>query len=176
MFKHILFAAAILAQVAILAAKPAEKLRIRHVTGRQIVLRTEPVDPYDVMRGYYMTLSYEIARPPGREVLDDVRPDETVYTVLAQGENDVWSAVSVHMEMPTELGPNEVVIRGHKDSSWRGSIHYGIEQYFVPEEMRHKISDEIREERHRILIDVAVDPQGRASVLRLHVGDKTYEY
>jgi len=176
MLKHVLFAAAVLAQVAILAVEPAEKLRIRHVTGREIVLRTEPVDPYDVMRGFYMTLAYEIARPPGHEAMGDVRPDETVYTVLAPGDNDVWSAVSVHAEMPTDLGPNKIVIRGHRDSRRRGRLVYGIEQYFVPEEMRHQISDEITAEKERILVDVAVDPEGRASVLRLHVGDKTYEY
>ena len=176
MIRHVLFGLAVLAQVAILAVKPAEKLIIRHVTGRVITLRTKPVDPYDVMRGYYMTLGYEISDPPGFNHLERNRGNK-VYTLLEKGNDGVWNAVSVSDELPVNLSANQAVIRGfmtarHSD----GPIRYGIEQYFVPEEMRHQIENKIRKAGERILVDVAVDPKGRSSLLRLRVGNETYEY
>ncbi len=185
MVRHIFFGLCVLAQLAILAVKPTEKLIIRHVTGGVITLQTVPVDPYDVMRGYYMTLRYEISDPPEFKYSRE-KSGATVYTLLKKGPDGVWHGVSVSDEIPTDLekpiepgGParERAVIRGTVAARRsHGPIRYGIEEYFVPEEMRHEIERDISREGQRILVDVAVDPKGRSSILRLHVGDKTYEY
>jgi uncharacterized membrane-anchored protein len=92
------------------------------------------------------------------------------------GLDGVWRSISVHKELPVGLNANQAVIRGRL-TGWSGStIEYGIEQYFVPEEMRSEIEQQIRGAGGRIHVDVAVDSQGRSSILRLHVGGKTYEY
>ena len=175
--KHLFFALAVLAQVVILAVKPTEKLVIRHVTGRVVTLATVPVDPYDIMRGYYMTLRYEISQPPSTPSWSVEKRGATVYTLIEMGSDGEWRPVSVHRELPVGLSINQAVIRGRVVTSWRGSmIEYGIEQYFVPEEMRSEIEQQIRGAGGRIHVDVAVDSQGRSSILRLHVGGKTYEY
>ncbi len=175
MVKHVAFIAALLVQFGILAWPPMEKSIIRE-TGRMITLRTGPVDPYDVMRGYYMTLGFEISRPPGFES-EKGRAGERVYTLLQEGEDGVWNALSAGFEPPAELTENQVVIRGRIRPAFRQSlIDYGIEKYFVPEAVRSEIEKAIRGEGSRILVDVAVDSDGDSSVLRLHVGEEIYEY
>jgi len=174
MVKHLFFALALLAQLVILAWSPVEKSMIR-ARGTVIVLRTAPVDPYDVLSGYYMTLRYEISDPPGLED-SGVAKGATVYTTLARGEDAVWSAVGVSGGAPSDLGDDELVIKGCRVDNWRRKIVYGIERYYVPEEMHDEIEDAIRGEKERILVEVAVDVDGDASVLRLRVGDAVYEY
>lgn len=175
MLRHLLFVVAVLAQLGILAVAPAEKIMIRR-EGRVVTLRTRPVDPYDVVRSYYMTLNYEAAEPPGFEFRSEER-GARMYTVIAEGEDGVWSAVSCGAEPPAELEEGQALLKGRVTLSRRdGPVVYGIEKYFVPETMRHEIEDAIRERQQRILVDVAVDGDGDAAVLRLHVGDAVYEY
>jgi len=175
MLRHLVFAVAVLAQFVILAVAPAEKIMIR-AEGRVVTLRTRPVDPYDVLRGYYMTLSYEVSEPPGFSAKDEERGARK-YTVIAAGEDGVWSAVSCGYEPPAELAEGQALLKGRVTLSRRdGPIVYGIEKYFVPEETRREIEDAIRGQQQRIRVDVAVDSDGDAAVLRLHVGDKVYEY
>jgi uncharacterized membrane-anchored protein len=134
------------------------------------------VDPYDVLRGYYMTLSYVIAEPEGAR-LENAKTGAVKYTVLERGDDGIWRALACEDEPPAELGEGRALIRGRVDKRWRqGPIVYGIEKYFVPETMRREIEQAIRDEGHAILVDVAVDDDGDAAVLRLHVGEKTYEY
>jgi len=174
MVRHILFVAAVAAQLAILAWSPLEKCLIR-AEGTVIVLRTRPVDPYDVLSGYYMTLSFEISEPDG---LDESGLTEgaTVYTTLARGDDHVWNAVAVGDALPADLADGEAVIKGRRSNSWRTSVIYGIERYYVPEAMREEIEDAIRAEEQQILVEVAVDDDGDSSLLRLRVGDTVYEY
>ena len=175
MLKHFLFVLAVLAQVGILAVKPAEKLKVR-LEGRTITVRTAPFDPYDPVLGYFQRLGYEIWRPPGLDRLDAKR-GHTVYTVLEQGEDGVWNAVSVSVGMP-EVAAGQEMMRGWiEQPGWRDNVvNYGIEQYYVPEEMGRRIEDEIRQAGGKILVDVAVDGRGRSSIVRLRVGDHAYEY
>ena len=49
-------------QTALIAAVPAQAV-YTHLTGRTVVLKTVPVDPYDLLRGYSQTLAYDISQP-----------------------------------------------------------------------------------------------------------------
>lgn len=174
-FVHLVFVLAVLVQLGIVIYPSAQKIAIRSVPENVITLRTKPVDPYDVMRGYYMTLNFEISEPPGF-THDEGRVGETVYTVLERGDDEVWNAVSTSYAMPA-LKQGQRIIKGWvAQRSWRGLIMYGIEKYFVPETMGEEIEQKIRDRRQQILVDVAVDEHGDGAVLRLHVGDAVYEY
>lgn len=175
MNKHLAFALAVLVQLAIVLFPSAEKIALRSDPGLVIQLKTGPVDPYDAMRGYYMTLRYEISAPPGFEH-DEERAGETVFTLLEQGEDGIWHARSCTTAAPV-LEPRQRMIEGWVTrNQWKGPVLYGIEKYYVPETMRKEIEDAIRAEQEEIVVDVAVDDKGRSAVLRLHVGGKTYEY
>jgi uncharacterized membrane-anchored protein len=48
-------------QTLLIAAVPAQAIYTQ-MTGKTVVLKTAPVDPYDVLRGYYTILSYDISQ------------------------------------------------------------------------------------------------------------------
>jgi uncharacterized membrane-anchored protein len=169
------FAAAVLVQVLILAAVPGQKMYTL-LTGRTVVLRTAPVDPYSVMSGYYVTLSYEISRfasVPGAMAFEGQADGTPIYVVLRQGADGFWQAESVHPARP-DVAPDRVVIKGRKES-WR-TIEYGIETYYIPEAARGTIEDDLRQHARDARIEVKVDRFGRAALLRLLIGDRVYDY
>jgi uncharacterized membrane-anchored protein len=180
MLRPLLFSLAVLAQVALLLVSPVEKWSVRQ-TGRVITIETKPVDPYNIFRGYYMVLSYVASEPPGFRY-EDFSKNQRVYTLLKKDQNGIWQPLSVSRNCPENLPENQAVIRGRIVSQWRGPIRYGIEEFYMPEAVRHQMETEAQNARRqagapsRILADVAVDERGRSSLLRLHIGDKTYEY
>jgi uncharacterized membrane-anchored protein len=82
------------------------------LTGTTVVLKTQPVDPYDILRGYYQTLSY------------DISSFETLSKLPG------WTSVSVGSDRTEILARNEYVDLDFK-RSWHnvinGNIQYGIE-------------------------------------------------
>ena len=168
------FAGAVLVQVLILAAVPGQKMYTL-LTGRTVVLRTAPVDPYDILSGYYVTLSYEISRfdsVPGSVAFEGQADGTPMYVVLRQGEDGFWQAESVHPARP-DVAADRVVIKGRK--SWR-AIEYGIETYYIPEAARGTIEDDLRQHARDARIEVKVDRFGRAALVRLLIGDRVYDY
>jgi uncharacterized membrane-anchored protein len=61
--RHWRAGAVIVAQLAILAAIPLRQVRAR-LSGTTVTLETVPVDPYDVLSGYYVTLRYAAEQVP----------------------------------------------------------------------------------------------------------------
>jgi len=187
MIKHIFFAFAVFAQFAIIAAGPAEKIVVRE-TGKVIRIRTAPVDPYCPMRGYYATLNFEISTPP--DYIFERHEDHAgklIHTILEKGDDGVWHAVGWKHRFPEDVAENQIIIRGRETGREAQPIRYGIEQYFLPEQHREQIEARAaqawRAQRagstdagQPVLADVAVDKQGRASILRLIIDDEVYEY
>jgi uncharacterized membrane-anchored protein len=174
------FAAAVALQLAILAAVPAPQVYTR-LTGRTVILKTAPIDPYDVMSGYYVTLSYEAAnidRIPAekkfsKEVGATGREPATVYVVLREGADGVWAAESVHDSWP-DIPADRVVIKGlHR--YWM-PIEYGIERFYIPETAREAVEKDLRANREGARVEVKVDSFGRAALVRLLIGDRVYDY
>jgi uncharacterized membrane-anchored protein len=92
-----------------------------------ILLRTQPVDPQDLLRGDYMILGYEIGRvtiPAGIHV------GEPCWVVLAP-DGEFHKAVRASATEPS-LQPGELAVRARRGS---GDVLYGIENYYVPEGM-----------------------------------------
>ncbi|HYE74982.1 MAG TPA: GDYXXLXY domain-containing protein, partial [Blastocatellia bacterium] len=59
--KALLFMLAVAVQVLILISMPLSKAYTR-ATGRSVILKVAPVDPYTILSGYYVTLNYDISR------------------------------------------------------------------------------------------------------------------
>jgi uncharacterized membrane-anchored protein len=169
-----LFGAAVLLQLVILAAVPYSKMHTRK-TGVTVILKTAPIDPYSVMSGYYVTLTYEISR-----LSDAMRSrlieNKDCYVVLEQDPNDpygFWNAVSVSMSFPATLAPGQVVIKGRYEG-W--TVTYGIERYYIPEDKRQTLEQAIRKNRDATRIEVKVDAKGNAALSRLLIGNEVYDY
>ncbi|MBD1862742.1 MULTISPECIES: GDYXXLXY domain-containing protein [Trichocoleus] len=117
-------------QAALILAIPAQSLHTQ-LTGRTVILKTAPVDPYDLLRGYSVTLSYDISRVdtlrqlPGWSEFERQRSANSewpatrfFYLVLeapgvaSTNPPSPWRAVRISGDRPTNLVENQVILRG----------------------------------------------------------------
>ena len=165
--KILWFILAVFVQLLILAMVPAKQVYTR-MAGKLITIETAPVDPYDIMSGYYVTLSYKISQAGGSS-----RPSGKVYVVLEESDDGIWSDVSVHDKWPEKIDADQIVIKG-KGERWR--IKYGIERYYIPEKGRENIERQVRNNRQATKAQIKVDRFGNAALIRLIVKDQIFEY
>lgn len=147
------------------------------LTGETILLRVVPVDPRDLLRGDYVTLSYEISRvPPGGVVglsgPGGVRPDigdldqgrgQSVYvTLIPEPDGRRYRGGPVAIDPPA---PGVKYIRGTLLN--RSQIQFGIESYFVLEGKGKEYEEAIRS--RRLSAEVALSPDGRAALRGLRI-------
>jgi uncharacterized membrane-anchored protein len=128
------FVAAVVIQALILIAVPARKVFTR-VTGRTVLLKVQPVDPYSLLSGYYATLGFDISRVdafPNAQVF----PDGPIYAVVAKGDDGTWKPAFLESHLPANLPDNRMAILGQLRG---GMITYGIEEFYVPEAQRENM-------------------------------------
>lgn len=169
--RTLIFAAAVGLQLVILLGIPAKKVYTR-ATGREVVLKVVPVDPYDIMKGYYVTLGYEISRPSA--ILDGTKlePGAVIYAVVERQEDGLWTPVALEQGLPPDLPANRVALRG----KWNGfRFDYGIEQFSIPESKRDVIANDLNQNLYDARVDVKVDANGNTALLRLRIQDRVYE-
>ena len=146
-------------------------------TGTPIVLETRPIDPRSLFRGDYVRLNYAINTLRLAELpLDrEFKKHERIYALLKKAD-PYWKPISLHHERPVIL-PDHVVIKGEvvgvsnrrwnrEMRSWEEidhvRVHYGIENYFVPEGTGREL--ERPKPGEKISIRVAVDRFGNAGI------------
>lgn len=166
-------------QVAIVLSIPAQKV-LTIANGTTVYLKTAPVDPYDVLRGRYVTLNYDIAQRSRLESLsgwsDDLtRRDNDLYVVLEPPGNDQsrepWNPVSVSDSYPDILADDQQVIRGN----WRGwRLDLGLGAYYIPEDIGDALEDDIWNNPDGTRVEVKVDQQGKTALMSLWVEDRNY--
>ena len=196
----------LLLQIGLIAAVPAPAV-YTFITGKTVVLQTAPVDPYDFLRGYYQVLSYDISAstnlqklpgwkdlatekiycPPGvacPQNTHSVKPQTSFYVILEapkaatnSGRPQAWKPVRVSLENPANLPANQIAIKG-KYNGWQ--MEYGLETYYMPEDEREKVNQEIteaqRKQRQSFLVEVKVDKTGHAVPVSLWVRDRNYRF
>ena len=168
---YIGFIVAVVIQLLLLGAVSAQRI-IPIYAGRTVILKIEPVDPYDIFKGYYLQLDYEISR------LDSLKQSHLpskgrVYVVLEEAKDGAWHAISVHAQRPATLPDGAVMIKARKEYS---RFNYGLESFYVPETERSRIESELRRNISDAYAEAAVGPFGNATLLRLRLKDKLYEY
>ncbi|BAZ10437.1 hypothetical protein NIES4071_22530 [Calothrix sp. NIES-4071] len=196
------FAIPLLIQTAFILSIPAQAV-YTHITGKTVVLQTVPVDPYDLLRGYSQTLSYDISRQdnlkklpgwdevvkksPGRDKqYAPIAENTTVYVTLQEQKSSQqtapspWKPIRVSLEQPASLAPNQVVIKG---TSQYNSVNYNLETYYLPEDQRDKINKDILEaqkvkpgQTQPFVVEAKVDTQGNAIPLTLWVKNRNYRF
>ncbi|HPD46437.1 MAG TPA: GDYXXLXY domain-containing protein [Anaerohalosphaeraceae bacterium] len=167
-----LFLTALAVQAAILAAVPGRQVYTRF-TGQTIRIRTVPVDPYNLLSGYHVTLDYEISRPADWHDRR-FRPDQYLYVVLKPDANGIWSVTAVHPERPKDVEAGTVVLKG-RNQRHRGIV-YGIESYYIPEDKRGAIERDLRQNAGKAVVEAKVDSFGNAALVRIIIDDRVYEY
>ena len=166
-------------QVAIVLSIPAQKV-MTITNGTTVYLQTAPVDPYDVLRGRYVTLNYEIAQRSHLESVlgwseDLNRHNGDLYVVVAPPNSgqarDPWEATLVSPVYPTELQPGEQVIKGR----WRGwRLDLGLGAYYIPEDIGDALEDDIWDNPEGTRAEVKVDKRGKTALIGLWVEDRNY--
>jgi uncharacterized membrane-anchored protein len=154
-------------QLAILALVPARSI-VARTTGAEVTLRTMPVDPYDLLSGYYVTLAYEVERPEGASV-PDVPPGTTVYVVVAR-DTPAWRFVRFSLE--ADPGPDQVALRGHARYGAVDLDNAG--RLYIPEEQRQAVDDALARVDRRALVDMRVGADGTIALLRLRADGQTF--
>ena len=129
------------------------------MTGKKIVLATQPVDPFDPFRGQYMAINYEISRIND---IEGFKEGDSVYISLKEDKQGIWRKEGV-----SKLKPNKGdFIKGEVTSVYRNSIRieYGIEQFFF--ERHAKLPT------RNITVEAVVANSGRAKLVQLlHNGE-----
>ena len=97
------------------------------------------------------------------------------------GRNELqsWKPIRVSSNRPVDLSNNQVALKGNYQD---GLVNYGLENYFIPDEQRRQINEDIAQVRENrngrqepILVRVKVDPQGNAVPLGLSIKDASGE-
>lgn len=161
------FALAVLLQFVLIAGMVVQhEMKVRG--GTEVILKTVPVDPRDLLVGNYVQLSYDISSSEQKISDRAFEYGETVYVTLAQNEFGEWEGVAYSHEQPS----SGVFLAGKvtsPDGSWGrfgwspgAGIEYGIESYFTSPE------DALALERNArtgaLLIRVSVDTDGSGTV------------
>ena len=122
------------------------------LTGKNVILKTQPVDPFDLLRGQYLIINYEIS---GADLSAEAKEGDTVYVLLKESDDKIWHADKVLLNKPN----NGVFIRGTAKQSWRGlGVEYGIEQYFFERDAHIPRMDSVK---------VKIDGSGQARIVEL---------
>lgn len=177
----------LLLQSLLILAVPAQDA-LTYTTGCTVVLQTAPVDPYDMLRGYYQTLGYQVSTVdnletlPGAEMLKNRDFVGPLYVVLEEPTTattppTAWEPVRVSQDRPTRLPNNQIALRGRAEN-WR--VLYGLETYYMPEDQRDAINQAIADlqtqQPQSFVVEVKVDGQGHAVPVSLWVGETHYRF
>ncbi len=129
------------------------------LTGKKVVLATQPVDPFDLFRGQYMDINYEISAINNVEGFD---VGDFIYVTLEEDEQEIW-----RLKKTSKTKPDEgIFIRGEITNSYSNSVRveYGIEQFFFERNAKLPTSN--------ITVEVSVSNSGRAKLVQLlHNGE-----
>ena len=141
-------------------------------TGETVLLKTAPVDPQDLLRGDYVALRYEISTIERSKFVDgEPYPDEEVFVELQKGSDGYWNAVAVHQAQKSSYD-GTVLIKGRVETAYPYSsstpvtLHYGIEQVFVPDGSGGNLPSG---SGHTVAVEVKVDRFGHAVPRRFFV-------
>lgn len=129
------------------------------LTGKKIVLATQPIDPFDPFRGQYMNINYEISRINN---VEGFNKGDFIYVTLEEDEQEIWRLKETSKTKPDE----GIFIRGEIINSYDKSVRveYGIEQFFFERNAKLPTSN--------ITVEVSVSNSGRAKLVQLlHNGE-----
>ena len=176
-------------------------------TGTSVTLQTAPVDPYNLFRGYYVNLGYDISSPatlqklPGWNTVDAAvsnpfsrrsrfQGTQDLYVILADPKTasapgqppKPWKPIAVRGDRPTNLPADQIALKGSYEGGW---INYGLETYYIPEDDRTEINNQIAQlqaptsqspQALPFVVDIKVAADGSAVPISFWLDQKEYKY
>lgn len=152
--------------------------------GKEVLLKVEPVDPRDLLRGDYISLNNNISRIPVKLIANIPQgafstDDTSIVVRLKKGADGYWQPVAAWFgKVPNQAGADEADIAGHVAAGWdlrspdmTIAPDYGIDRFYLPEGKGLAIQDDMRVRPFGIKLALSVD--GTAQIKALMDGDKT---
>ncbi|QYX31229.1 GDYXXLXY domain-containing protein [Sphaerospermopsis torques-reginae] len=203
--------APLMLQVGLILAVPTQAM-YTEMTGKSVILQTLPAYSNNVLQGSALSFDYNISRtenlrrlPGWRDWVREnslrngrINQGSTLYLILQEQQSfnrgfnrdfnrdfnrnvpAAWKPVRVSSNLPMYLPNNQVALKGNYQD---GLINYRLENYFVSEEQRQQINDDLsqvqqNQDRPRtpIVVRVKVDPQGNAVPTSMWIGDRNYRF
>jgi len=147
--------------------------------GEEIVLRTAPIDPRDLLRGRYVRLDYAASLIEG-EALEPLKTEVgrrrlrhvDVYVQFEEGADGFHRPVSVSLDRPA-VGPFIRARARYVDrSSISVRVDYGIDRFYTNEHRAPELERRMREGELTEIV-VAVAPDGTAQIKALRQAGET---
>jgi len=152
--------------------------------GKEVLLKVQPVDPRDLLRGDYISLNNNISRIPVKLIANipqgaSSSDDTSIVVRLKKGADGYWQPSAAWFgKAQAPAGADEADIAGHVAAGWGlqepdATIEpdYGIGRFYLPEGEGIAIQDDMRVRPFGIKLALAVD--GTAQIKALMDGDKT---
>lgn len=152
--------------------------------GVEVIVRTAPVDPRDLMRGDYVQLRYEDISSVNVSLFAGKLPEREgllpLWLTLEAGEDGLAKVKAISLEKPDSGNPGEVYLKS-KPFRWTSShstgitnrrlaLKFGIERYYVPEGEGLAIEDARNDQRTTVAIRISA--AGEAQIARLMIDGK----
>ncbi|PZM11189.1 GDYXXLXY domain-containing protein [Rhizobium tubonense] len=151
-------------------------------SGTEVLLKTAPIDPRDLLRGDYVVLNYEISSVPASTIVGGPPKEagERVLSVRLQKQPDGFWGIAESSFGALEAKPDTVVLKSQPfqyypvDPEQTIRVDYGIERYYIPEGEGSNL-DTARSEG-QLSIAARVSAGGQAQIRSLLVdGKAVYE-
>lgn len=153
-------------------------------SGTEVLLKTAPVDPRDLLRGDYVILTYDVSTISTTSIIGQ-KPEAgdaaRLHVRLKPGADGFWTVSEASFDpLPVEDG--SVVLLSQPvtiyDWEWQNAgnltVSYGIERFYVPEGEGRPIEDGRNEGRVSVAARVSDDGQAQIRALMLD-GEPLYE-
>ncbi|TIW17513.1 MAG: hypothetical protein E5V81_20095 [Mesorhizobium sp.] len=151
--------------------------------GKEVLLKVQPVDPRDLLRGDYISLNNNISRIPVKLIANIPEgklssEDTSIVVRLKKGADGYWQPTAAWFgRAPSPAGEGEADIAGHVVEGWglrdtdaTIAPDYGIDRFYLPEGEGVAIQDDMRVRPFGIKLALASD--GTAQIKALMDGDK----
>ncbi len=125
--------------------------------GKEIQLRTVPIDPRDMMYGDYAVLQYEISTLPftmwtdreQQQEKDPLQSGTLIYVVLApEKDNDDIYALQRFSLKKLSITSNEIMLKAkveYQSDETSVRVKYGLEKYYLQENTGEAIEEQARQ-------------------------------
>lgn len=153
-------------------------------SGTEVLLKTAPVDPRDLLRGDYVILTYDISTISTTSVTGQ-KPEtgdaERLHVRLKPGTDGYWIVSEASFD-PLQAEEGSVILLSMPvtiyDWEWQNAgnltVSYGIERYYVPEGEGKPIEDGRNQGRVSVAVRISDTGQGQIRALMLD-GEPLYE-
>lgn len=140
------------------------------IGGTEVLLKIEPIDPRDILRGDYVEFRYSnlSAVDSGLVYYPSPKENDKIYVSLVKN-GKYWEVASVQQQKPN----TGLFVKGTIDSidSKTAAIIYGIEEYFIPENTGINFDFNNGEP----YVKAAIGRNGNAVLKQLYVYDTPFE-